>query len=278
MLAMRMIAVGVLLALQPAAWCAGLDAALARAMSGKPGTAVVADVASGRIVASHRLELARTRAASPGSAIKPFTLRAWLETHGADVAEKWMCPRQLRISGRRLDCTHPDLAVPLAAAGALAYSCNTYFAHLALGLRAAEFARSLRRVAATVSSASTPEELQLQALGEWGIEVTPMELLQAYRRLALERDNPALAAVFEGLDGAVEYGSARLAGTPGLHVAGKTGTGLGHAWFAGFAGASKEKPEIVVVIFLDQGRGGSDAAPVAGEVFKAFAENRRPAR
>src|SRR5258707_922981 len=143
-------------------------------------------------------------------------------TRPSRIAVDFMCPRQLRISGRRLDCTHPEIATALDAPGALAYSCNCYFAQLALSLEAAAFARSLRRVAGTVAVAATPEELQLQAIGEWGIEVTTMELLNAYRRLALEREDRALAPVFEGLDGAVAYGSAQLAKTAGLHVAGKT--------------------------------------------------------
>jgi cell division protein FtsI/penicillin-binding protein 2 len=55
-------------------------------------------------------------------------------------------------------------------------------------------------------------------------------------------------------------------------VAGKTGTSAGHAWFAGFAPA--ERPEVVVVVFLESGTGGADAAPVAGTVFRAWADGR----
>jgi cell division protein FtsI/penicillin-binding protein 2 len=62
-----------------------------------------------------------------------------------------------------------------------------------------------------------------------------------------------------------------------FRVAGKTGTAPAeqgqwtHAWFAGFAPAGK--PEIVLVVFLEKGRGGSDAAEVAREIFAAFAAN-----
>jgi cell division protein FtsI/penicillin-binding protein 2 len=60
-----------------------------------------------------------------------------------------------------------------------------------------------------------------------------------------------------------------------MKVAGKTGTALTdegpwtHAWFAGYAPA--EKPEIVLVVFLEKGHGGTDAASVAREIFAAFA-------
>ena len=248
---------------------ADLQPALERACAGRQGAALAADVATGKLLAAYHAELARTRAEPPGSALKPFTLAAWMDAHGGAPPPAWPCPRRLRLAGRRLDCTHPVLAMPLDAAAAIAYSCNCWFAHLAQSLKPAEFAQALRGVAAQVSTAVTAEDLQLQAIGEWGIEVTPLELLTAYRKLALRRAGPSLRPVFEGLEGAVAFGSAQLAAAPELEVAGKTGTGLGHAWFAGFAPA--RAPEIVVVVFLDQGRGGSDAAPIAAEIFRAYA-------
>ncbi len=63
-----------------------------------------------------------------------------------------------------------------------------------------------------------------------------------------------------------------------MKVAGKTGTapaGEGawtHAWFAGYAPA--QNPQIVLVVFLENGHGGSEAAGVARQVFQAFAESR----
>ncbi len=60
-----------------------------------------------------------------------------------------------------------------------------------------------------------------------------------------------------------------------MKVAGKTGTAAAeegpwtHAWFAGYAPA--ENPEIALVVFLEKGHGGSDAAEVAREIFAAFA-------
>ena len=67
------------------------------------------------------------------------------------------------------------------------------------------------------------------------------------------------------------------AAAPAMKVAGKTGTAPAeegawtHAWFAGYAPA--EEPEIVLVVFLEKGHGGSDAAAVARQVFDAFAED-----
>jgi penicillin-binding protein 2 len=64
-----------------------------------------------------------------------------------------------------------------------------------------------------------------------------------------------------------------------MKIAGKTGTAASastprtHGFFVGYAPA--DKPEIVMVVFLEQGR-GMDAAAVAQTVFAAFARDRRP--
>jgi cell division protein FtsI/penicillin-binding protein 2 len=95
----------------------------------------------------------------------------------------------------------------------------------------------------------------------------------AYRKLAIRsKDRGAWASLYEGLEGATDYGTARQARPPGVSVAGKTGTaselgsGAVHAWFAGYAPA--DTPRIVVVVFLEQGIGGRDAAPIARELFQ----------
>jgi penicillin-binding protein 2 len=94
----------------------------------------------------------------------------------------------------------------------------------------------------------------------------------------------------EALTGVVnsQKGTGRLAKTDSFVVAGKTGTSQvasiknikgdiedipwklkAHAWFACFAPV--EKPEIVVSVLLEHGgSGGKEAAPIAGEIIKAF--------
>ena len=67
-------------------------------------------------------------------------------------------------------------------------------------------------------------------------------------------------------------GTGQLAASRRVQVAGKTGTSGGHAWFAGFAPA--ERPEIVVVVFLERGTGGTDAAPIAGRIFDGHAMSK----
>lgn len=271
-----------------------LQAALAAAMAGRTGAAVLLGVESGRILATHRWDIAARTLARPGSTVKPFVLEALLDSGklAPDYARR--CRREVRIAGRRLDCSHPADPRPLDAAAALAYSCNSWFSEAARLLDDGELARALVRVGLTAATGlaeeeatgrvripRSAEERQLLALGEANIEVTPLGLVAAYRRLAQARRSPerarALAPVFDGLEGSVTYGMGGQAGAPGLEVAGKTGTasspaGWTHAWFAGFAPATA--PEIVLVVFLEKGRGGADAAPVAGQVFAAYAAAR----
>jgi cell division protein FtsI/penicillin-binding protein 2 len=256
---------------------ADLQRAMDRVMSGRAGTAVALDVDSGRILARYRIDVAARRLARPGSTVKPFALLA----SGAK-ARTLVCARKLQIGARQMDCTHPATPDPLDAGAALAYSCNYYFASLAAGLRSSDLVEAFTRAGlisqtgldageavGEIIAPVTLEQRQLLALGEANIRITPLGLLSAYRKLALQRNR----AISEGLEAATEYGTARLARPPGMKVGGKTGTasdpgsGQIHAWFAGYAPA--ESPRIVVVVFLEQGAGGRDAAPIARELFQA---------
>lgn len=267
--------------------------AVAHAMAGQRGAAVVLEVRSDQVIASYRLEVAARRVVFPGSSIKPFTLLALLESGKVDAHTALVCKRTLSIAGRRLDCTHPDVKEPLDPAAALAYSCNSYFTSVALRLTPAELHDSLVQdgftsattlapndVGGQVALAQSREQLQLQAIGEWGVKVTPLELARAYRQLSLlESSRDAkLDPLFDGLRQSVAYGMAHMAQPDAsMKVAGKTGTAPAdegqwtHAWFAGYAPA--ENPEIVVVVFLERGHGGAEAAGIAREIFAAFAES-----
>jgi penicillin-binding protein 2 len=262
-------------------------------MAGRAGTAAVVEVDSGRLLASYRLETAERTPASPGSTLKPFTLAVLLESGKVTPETALVCRRRVRIGGQSLDCTHVETAEPLDPVAALAYSCNYFFAQQGRLLDARELAEALRHAGLASPSklvaeeatgnVRTPineEEKQLEALGHSGVETTPLALLMAYRQLALKRKsgNDALAPVFAGLEAATKYGTGQLAQPEGLRVAGKTGTARAHggawthAWFVGYAPA--DKPEIAVVVFLEHGRGGSDAAPLAREIFAAWQKQR----
>lgn len=300
LVAYALIAAGLLVAAQEPAPTspdgAALQAAVDRAMAGRSGTVVVAHVGSGRLLAQHRMEVAARRRVLPGSTLKPFTLQALLDAQVVRPDTRFACPLQLKLAGHRMDCSHPRQPGPFDATSALALSCNNYFAHFAARLDDSTLDRAFAQAGlisvtglaadeavGRVQRSGSPAQHRLKALGAADVQVTPLGLLSAYRRLAYIRrqdsGGQSPSPVFAGLEASVERGLAQAAGVEGMSVAGKTGTAAAvegnwtHAWFAGYAPA--DKPEIVLVVFLERGTGASDASPVARQIFEAFHQSRR---
>jgi cell division protein FtsI/penicillin-binding protein 2 len=268
---------------------AKLQGEVDRAMGKLPGAFVVIDVTSRTILAAHRMDLASLRLETPGSTLKPFLVMTLLETGKLDPKQQLICRRPLQIGSARMDCTHPAAVAELDTEEAIAYSCNSYLAEIAPRLNRDELVALLRQAGfesptglvarearGHIKLPRNGEELQLEALGYQGIEVTPLELLEAYRKLALRKRETRLGVdepVFHGLEGSVTFGMAHAAFVNGMTIAGKTGTSVAknsqqtHGFFVGYAPA--EKPEIAVMVYLAQGR-GMDAAAVAQPVFNAF--------
>ena len=273
---------------------APLQQVVTRAMAGRRGAAVVIDISTGKVLAAYHPEVAARRLALPGSSIKTFTLITLLDAGKINQQTTLMCKRQLAAGGHNLECTHPDMKLPFDPATALAYSCNTYFATVATRLTPAELRSGFLKygfgapsgltpneATGRVATAGTQPELQMQAIGEWGLQVTPLELLRGYQKLALlaPKHDAMLDPVFAGLEGSVSYGMGHLAQPDiAMKVAGKTGTSLveegswRHGWFAGYAPA--DEPEIALVVFLEKGNGPIDASGVAREIFGAYAAER----
>jgi cell division protein FtsI/penicillin-binding protein 2 len=249
---------------------ASLSKAMAKAMAAKQGSALILDTFSGKALAQYRAEAARDRLVQPGSIIKPFVLMAMIQAGIVQANTRRNCTRKLRIEGRNLDCTHVDAGEAMDPVSAIAYSCNSYFTQVALNLEPRALVGTLSSFGLTPPMPTSPAQMQLLVLGEAGIRVTLPAVAGAYRRLALLKREPKTSLVLDGLAAATRYGTARLARKGSLAVSGKTGTAAertgtpAHAWFAGFA------PDIVVVIFLETGSGGADAAPIAGEIFAAL--------
>lgn len=232
-------------------------------------TAIMLDVRTRRVVEVHREDLAREWLLPPGSTLKPFALMALIESGKMRGDERFPCPGKLVISGRSFACSHPRVGVPIEIATALAYSCNCFVTHFAQRFEAGELARFLLRDGLVdVQAAQDVEARQLQAIGEARVLVTPMQLITVYARLAQSVKGPIL----DGLEGAVEFGTAQLAAVPRVKVAGKTGTVLTSgggrvAWFAGFA--PSRAPEVAIVTAVQGRSGGLDAAPMAGRILGA---------
>lgn len=273
---------------------AQLQFAVDRALDGSAGTIVVLQVESGEILASRNLEVASEQLIRPGSTLKPFVLMELLDSGKLDAKQRLICKRPLHIAGLRLDCSHTPEVTQLDADDAVAYSCNSYVAEASLRLNGAELVQALRRAgldsltglliresAGHIDRPATQEQLQLTALGARGIEVTPLELLAAYRKLALRKRSGKVSPcepVFQGLEHAVAYGTAHAAYVDGMKVAGKTGTAASastsrtHGIFVGYAPA--DQPEIAMVVYVPQGR-GLDAASIAQSVLKEYSQLKK---
>jgi len=260
------------------------------AMNQSQGTAVALDVETGQVLASYRMDVAARRVASPGSTMKPFTLIALWEAGLVTERTALVCPKTVRIGEHNLDCSHATMPGPLDPVMALAYSCNHFFTVMSERLPMDALYRAFSHagfnsltgkwqteIPGIVQQPTSKEAMQLMSIGEDSVAVTPLALAEAYRTLARRlRDpgsvTPALQLVSEGLQASVNMGTGQLAASRHVQVAGKTGTSGGHAWFAGFAPA--ERPEIVVVVFLERGTGGTDAAPIAGRIFDGHAMSK----
>jgi stage II sporulation protein D len=149
----------------------------------------------------------------------------------------------------------------------IAFSCNCAVAHFAERFGAGELKDALSKAGLRATAADTI----LQALGEEGVLVTPLELANAYRRLAQQ----ASPLILDGLEGAVKYGTAQAAASLRMTVAGKTGSaltnrGLRAAWFAGFA--PSRSPQVILVIAVQGRSGGADAAPAAPALFEKYVQ------
>ncbi|HXE14983.1 MAG TPA: penicillin-binding transpeptidase domain-containing protein [Bryobacteraceae bacterium] len=257
-----------------------------------PGCALLYDLRSERMLVTHGPREATEWLAAPGSTVKPLSLWALLRMGRLKPDESFPCPRYLRLAGLQMNCSHPQLPFPVTVTEAIAYSCNCATAHFAARFRGDELERFYESFGfnsqthlvgrpertGAVATGLHGDQLKLQALGERGVRITPLELAAAYRHLSRLANDPQFQPILEGMEGAVRVGTGQAAQVTGITVAGKTGTvqtdpGIRAAWFAGFAPSRKPK---VVVTVLTQGRSGAEAAaPIAGKLLRQyFAKSR----
>jgi cell division protein FtsI/penicillin-binding protein 2 len=200
--------------------------------------------------------------AYPGSILKPLIAEALPEN------ERMQCPRLLSAGERRVDCTHPPLGV-VTMEDALVYSCNCWFAAMAMRCEPGKLQQTLQRYGLNAMRPDSEAQQGLLALGLWGLQPQPREIARAYARLC---QNPP-TVVRRALARVVEEGTGQAAQPPGLLIAGKTGTAPPGAWFAGWA--PREKPEVAFAVYVSSGRGMTDAAPAAREVLERWFVARR---
>jgi len=278
-------------AAQSSQWQHAVDLA---AQSASESRIVVVDVATGRLIAEHRLREAAETLAAPGSTLKPLVLYQLLAAGRWNSANRVPCDGGLVIAGHRLACSHPQSA-PFDARDALTWSCNRYFAAVAQAIKPGELGPLLRATGLLgTTGLASPEatadfreprsvtDQQLAVLGVKGVRVTPLELAIAYRWLAREiAAHPSTAAaqtVRAGLVDSATFGIAGEASAGEVAVAGKTGTAESaatsrtHGWFVGLAPA--ERPQVVIAVYLPSSRGADAAAVVGALLARAPLEHR----
>lgn len=207
-------------------------AELAPYFAGRSGSALLWDLERDAQAGVWNAERASSAEFRPGSLLKVFVFATLLESGTYDANWKVRCQEG-----------------NLAGEAALAYSCNEYFDEVSRRLGPEELTRGFARFGLQYGRPS----------------VKLRDLLPAWKRLLARHREARLAPLFRGMRQAVEYGTARYAGVRQAAVAGKTGTMRDTALFAGFAPA--ERPKYLLLVHVDGGSGGGDAAPLAGKVF-----------
>jgi cell division protein FtsI/penicillin-binding protein 2 len=242
---------------------------LTDALQNTPAIATIHHQQSGRVLASNGNPESMD---TPGSILKPLLLFAAFQQNLIAPTTTVFCRRDLRIDNQSYPCTHPQSNISFTAQEALAYSCNTWFASLALRFTTLRLTESLRafRLRSTLTPA-LPEQKQLIALGLAGVTTSPSQIADAYRILSNQLGQPFAKPVANGLRDSVSFGMAHNADTPGLDISGKTGTASdpprrpwSHGWFAGFV--TIHHTPLVISLYLPQGN-GADAAILARNFF-----------
>jgi penicillin-binding protein 2 len=232
-------------------------------------------------------DLAKRWLLPPGSVLKPFSLMALIQSGKLSDRDSVVCGRHLTLEGHYFHCAHPITDLPMTATRAIAYSCNSAVAQFTARLAPGELSVFLRRqgfssatrllsgaeALGNVAEVHTSEAQAVQALGAGHIEATPLSILRAYNHLAMMAADPLCAPVVQGLEDAVQWGTAQAVRMNSNTVAAKTGTvplpGGSHAAIcAGFA--PSRQPQVVFAAVLRGRAGGSDAAPVAARILRSY--------
>ncbi len=271
----------------------------------------VMDLRTGDLIATTNENILFRKRFPPGSVFKIVTALAGLEAGVITADESLYCSGTITLHNRKLACSLQKGHGWMDVSRALTYSCNNFFERLADRLDGESLLRPARtlklnqrvgvdlpgEIAGIVGPLSTESEKIDFAIGEGAsIQITPIALLALIsgianhgrflrpkldsslpaQTLAALPDNRHLTLVREALRQCVKIGTATAVITPGLEIAGKTGTPVyidgwrTHGWFTGFA--PYERPEIAVVVLVLEGQGRTDAAPLAKKIIEKYFE------
>jgi len=133
---------------------------LDHALHGSSASAVIVDVAHGKLLANYRLALASPQ--EPGSTLKPLVAAIAIKSKTATARTEVQCNGTLIIGQHNLRCSHPRSITIFDLQRAIAYSCNSWFAQLAAHMSASQLNGGLRSYGLSPdSTAATTEQRQL---------------------------------------------------------------------------------------------------------------------
>lgn len=266
--------------------------------------AAVADSRDGRLIYASSPEFYSGAKISPGSIIKVFDYALISKFVKNAAAGRFYCSDELRVEGRRHNCSVKRGHGEVRLDEALYNSCNLYFKDRMQSVPRAEFAGALKKCGFIGEKEeklilSSPLDDYLQTvIGDGIVKVSPRKLMELMAYLASGESFSASAGAHSsgyssvfGFDCRLALNSAlrrvALKGTAaaaleGVDCAGKTGSATilsriengrraiyTAAVFAGYAPYAR--PRYAVVTYCDSGTGGSDAACVARVIFDAIA-------
>jgi peptidoglycan glycosyltransferase len=118
----------------------------------------------------------------------------------------------------------------------------------------------------------------LQAIGEADVLTTPLALLEAYQRLLLRLHQPdaplGSRVLLDGMRDCVRAGTGVDARVPGVDLAGKTGTATSasrqslNGWMLSYW--PSYMPRFAMLVFVEQARGGVEAAAITKAAWQAL--------
>lgn len=231
----------------------------------------------------------KSRVFSPGSTIKPFIAAAAIDSGNSSETKNYDCHSPYYIEGKTFTNYNSNIE-SASLAEAIAKSINVCLIRVSQETGLTVIRKKLTEFGFDTNTwwqADRSDDLQLAmaSLGE-NIPVTIESLTKSYAILAnkghsFDKGNRAIisettiTSINHMLENAVTNGTGKLAGIPGISVAGKTGTVIANkdkhlALFAGYVPADNPRYVLLVVIeegyFSKKGKtltsGGELAAPV----------------
>jgi len=267
-------------------------------MPGNSGCIGIVDLKSQKIITAVNSRLLAAQSFKPGSIIKILITIAALNTGKVDPQMEINCTGKAIFDNEEFSCWLPNGHKKINFVNAISQSCNIFFYNIASKLdiddifavfdlfhlgEKTDFNLPGESPGMFAKVKPVPEKFYLSLGRSENLLVTPLQMLNMISVIASKGDfnniklpliNSKYDILYRGLRNSVTNGTSKESNFTKLPAAGKTGTfaekfnSKTSAWFVGYA--PFYNPEIAVVVFVKNGRGATNAAPIAKKVFKCY--------